>query len=186
MLYIRVLSLVLNIVLDYYAIKLNYGVAGVAWATVIIEFINMILVMISANKTIQYKYNKISILNIIHLAKHAIMDRIFDRGGKLILDIILSGLGTFQYAAHVILNQIEAFANDFCYGFGIGITNNVGIALGKKGRGGELQMIQKVINKIINYLTIIVPSMILLTSILLLCHIPISSIHFFLGFFIKF
>ncbi len=168
MLYIRVLSLVLNIVLDYYAIKLNYGVAGVAWATVIIEFINMILVMISANKTIQYKYNKISILNIIHLAKHAIMDRIFDRGGKLILDIILSRLGTFQYAAHVILNQIEAFANDFCYGFGIGITNNVGIALGKKGRGGELQMIQKVINKIINYLTIIVPSMILLTSILLL------------------
>ena len=167
MLYIRVLSLILNIVLDYIAIKLNYGVAGVAWATVIIEFINMILVMISANKTIKYKYNKISILNIINLAKHAIIDRIFDRGGKLILDIILSRLGTFQYAAHVILNQIEAFANDFCYGFGIGITNNVGIELGKENKG-ELQIIKKVINKVINYLTIIIPSIILLTSILLL------------------
>lgn len=167
MLYIRVFSLILNIFLDYFAIKLNYGVAGVAWATVIIEFINMILVMISANKTIKYKYNKNSILNIVNLAKHAIMDRIFDRGGKLILDIILSRLGTFQYAAHVILNQIEAFANDFCYGFGVGITTNVGIELGKKSKG-NLSTLRKVINKVINYLTIIVPTIIFLVSILLL------------------
>ena len=167
MLYIRVLSLILNIILDYLAIKLNYGVAGVAWATVVIEFINMILVVISANKTIKYKYNKISILNIINLAKHAIIDRIFDRGGKLILDIILSRLGTFQYAAHVILNQIEAFANDFCYGFGIGITTNVGIELGKENKG-ELQILRKVINKVINYLAIIVPTIIFLASVLLL------------------
>lgn len=167
MLYIRVFSLILNIVLDYLAIKLNYGVAGVAWATVIIEFINMILVMISANKTIKYKYNKKAIINIINLAKHAVMDRIFDRGGKLILDIILSRLGTFQYAAHIILNQIEAFANDFCYGFGIGITTNVGIELGRENKG-ELQILRKVINKVSNYLTIIVPTIILLSSILLL------------------
>lgn len=167
MLYIRVFSLILNIFLDYFAIKLNYGVAGVAWATVIIEFINMILVMISANKTIKYKYNKNSILNIVNLAKHAIMDRIFDRGGKLILDIILSRLGTFQYAAHVILNQIEAFANDFCYGFGVGITTNVGIELGKKSKW-NLSTLRKVINKVINYLTIIVPTIIFLVSILLL------------------
>lgn len=167
MLYIRVFSLILNIFLDYLAIKLNYGVAGVAWATVIIEFINMILVMISANKTIKYKYNKNSILNIVNLAKHAIMNRIFDRGGKLILDIILSRLGTFQYAAHVILDQIEAFANDFCYGFGVGITTNVGIELGKEGKG-KLSTLRKVINKVINYLTIIVPTIIFLVSILLL------------------
>lgn len=167
MLYIRVFSLILNIFLDYLAIKLNYGVAGVAWATVIIEFINMILVMISANKTIKYEYNKNSILNIVNLAKHAIMNRIFDRGGKLILDIILSRLGTFQYAAHVILDQIEAFANDFCYGFGVGITTNVGIELGKEGKG-KLSTLRKVINKVINYLTIIVPTIIFLVSILLL------------------
>lgn len=167
MLYIRVFSLILNIILDYLAVKLGYGVAGVAWATVIIEFINMILVMISANKTIKYKYNNKSIINIVNLTKHAIMDRIFDRGGKLIIDIILARLGTFQYAAHVILNQIEAFANDFCYGFGIGITTNVGIELGRNNKG-ELQILKRVINKVSNYLIIIVPTIIFISSILLL------------------
>ena len=167
MLHIRMLSLLLNVLLDYLAIKLNYGIAGVAWATVIIEIINMILVMISAKNTIKYKYSKSSIIEIINLAKHGIMDRIFDRGGKLVLDIILSRLGTFEYAAHVILNQIEAFANDFCYGFGIGITTNIGIELGKENKNNLLTL-KGVITKIINILTIIVPIIILIASIILL------------------
>lgn len=167
MLHIRILSLLLNIVLDYLAIKLNYGIAGVAWATVIIEFINMILVIISAKDTINYKYSKNAIIEIINLAKHGIMDRIFDRGGKLFLDIILSRLGTFEYAAHVILNQIESFANDFCYGFSIGITTNIGIQLGKNNKKDLLDL-RLVIDKIIKILTFFIPIAIFFVSVILL------------------
>ncbi len=167
MLHIRILSLLLNIILDYLAIQLGYGIAGVAWATVIIEIINMILVMISAKNSINYKYSKSAIIEIINLAKHGIMDRIFDRGGKLFLDIILSRLGTFEYAAHVILNQIESFANDFCYGFSIGITTNVGVELGKENKKNMLGL-KQIIDKIIKILIVLVPFTILIISIILL------------------
>lgn len=164
---IRILSLMLNIVLDYLAIKLGYGIVGVAWATVIIEITNMIMVIISAKNTIKYKINKTALKEILSLAKHGIADRIFDRGGKLFLDIILSRLGTYEYAAHVILNQIESFANDFCYGFGIGITTNIGIAIGKNNKN-EIQELKNIINKITANLAIIVPSIILMILIIFL------------------
>lgn len=167
MLHVRILSLLLNIILDYIAIKLDYGIIGVAWATVIIEIINMILVIISAKDTICYKYNKNAISEIVSLAKHGIMDRFFERGGKLFLDIILSRLGTFEYAAHVVLNQIEAFANDFCYGFCIGITTNIGIEIGKEKKNNLLNL-RNIINKIMITLTILTPIIVCMLSIILL------------------
>lgn len=164
---IRMLSLILNIVLDYLAIKLNYGISGVAWATVIIEIVNMIMVMLLAKNTITYKIDKDSLKELLSLAKHGIADRIFDRGGKLVLNVILSRLGTYEYAAHVILNQIESFANDFCYGFWIGITTNVGITIGKDNKN-EIKELKNVINKITIAFAIIVPTIIFIVLIIFL------------------
>lgn len=164
---IRMLSLILNIVLDYLAIKLNYGISGVAWATVIIEIVNMIMVMLLAKNTITYKIDKDSLKELLSLAKHGVADRIFDRGGKLVLNVILSRLGTYEYAAHVILNQIESFANDFCYGFGIGITTNVGITIGKNNKN-EIKELKNIINKITIAFAIIVPIIIFIVLIIFL------------------
>lgn len=164
---IRILSLVLNIILDYLAIKLGYGINGVAWATVIVEIVNMVIVIIIVKNTVVYKIDKNYLKQILNLAKHGIIDRIFDRGGKLVLDIILSRLGTYEYAAHIVLNQIEAFANDFCYGFGIGIATNVGITIGKNS-SKDMKELKDVINKIIKVSTIIVPTIILIALIILL------------------
>lgn len=161
---IRTLSLILNIVLDYLAIKLDYGVAGVAWATVIIETINMIMIMFLSKTRVTYKVDKGFLKELIELCRYGIMDRIFDRGGKIVLNVILSRLGTFEYAAHVILNQIEDFANDFCYGFGIGITTSIGIAIGKNDEQ-EMKKLRKVINKITIILAIIAPTIIFIVLI---------------------
>lgn len=166
---IRILSLLLNIILDYFAIKLNYGVSGVAWATVIIECINMILVMLLAKNTIYYKFDKGCLKELLPLVKHGIIARIFDRGGILVLNVILSRLGTYEYAAHIVLNQIESFANDFCYGFGIGITTNVGIMLGKNDKE-ETKELKIVINKIMAVFTIIIP---IIIFIVLLIFLPV-------------
>lgn len=164
---IRMLSLILNIVLDYLVIKLNYGISGVAWATVIIEIVNMIMVMLLAKNTITYKIDKDSLKELLSLAKHGVADRIFDRGGKLVLNVILSRLGTYEYAAYVILNQIESFANDFCYGFGIGITTNVGITVGKDNKN-EIKELKNIINKITIAFAIIVPTIIFIVLIIFL------------------
>lgn len=161
---IRTLSLILNIVLDYLAIKLDYGVAGVAWATVIIETINMIMIMFLSKRTVTYKVDREFLKELIELCRYGIIDRIFDRGGKIVLNVILSRLGTFEYAAHVILNQIEDFANDFCYGFGIGITTSIGITIGKNDKK-EMEKLRKVINKITIILAIIAPTIIFIVLI---------------------
>ena len=161
---IRTLSLILNVVLDYLAIKLNYGVAGVAWATVIIEIVNMIMIMCLSKATVKYKVDREFLKELIELCKYGIVDRIFDRGGKIVLNIILSRLGTFEYAAHVILNQVEDFANDFCYGFGIGITTSIGITIGKDDKK-EMEKLRKVINKITTILAIIAPTIIFIILI---------------------
>lgn len=163
---IRILSLILNIILDYLAIKLNYGVGGVAWATVIIETIYMIRAAKLAKDTVKYKIDKKSLKELLNLAKHGIADRFFDRGGKLVLNIILSRLGTYEYAAHVILNQIESFANDFCYGFGIGITTNIGIKLGKNDKK-EIGELKNMINKITIVFATVMP--IIIFIILIIC-----------------
>ncbi|MCI8290817.1 MAG: hypothetical protein HFJ25_00960 [Clostridia bacterium] len=163
----RIISLVLNIVLDYLAISLDYGVSGVAWATVIIEIVYMISVVGLARGTVRYKIDKKSLKELLDLAKHGIADRIFGRGGNLVLNIILSRLGTYEYAAHVILNQIENFANDFCYGFEIGMTTNVGITLGKNDKG-EIKELNRVINKITIVLAILIPGIIFVVLIGLL------------------
>lgn len=160
----RIFSLILNVILNYLAIKLNFGVSGVAWATVIIEFVYMISVITLSKNTVKYKILKEPLKELLNLAKHGIIDRIFDRGGKLILDIILSRLGTYEYSAHIILTQIENFINDFCYGFGIGFTTNIGIKLGKNDKK-EIRKLKDIIDKITIIFAITMPIIIFVFAI---------------------
>ena len=164
---IRFISLILNGVLDYIAIKMNYGIAGVAWATVITDTINTVILLIYSNKQIVYKINKKYITELLKLAKFGVASRIFDRGGKLFLNIILSRIGVYEYAAHIVVNRIEDFVNDFCYGFGIGITTTIGIANGKSDNI-EYTKIRYAINKIIKVFSIILPILICILLIVLL------------------
>ena len=165
MLYINVFTLIMNIILDYYFIKYGYGVAGVAISTVIVETINMLILIPMSKEEIKYKIDNNIMNEILDLTKHGLLDRSFDRGSKLIVNIILSRLGTFEYAAHVILNQIESFVNDFCYGFGLGITTNVGM---KYSKDKNIDKIENAINKVTYTLVLILPIVILIFSIIFL------------------
>lgn len=127
----------------------------------------MIITLRLAEYTVKYTVDKKILKDLLNLARHGIIDRVFDRGAKLVLDIILSRLGTYEYAAHVILKQIEDFANDFCYGFGIGITTNIGIKLGKNDKK-EIDELRNIINRTVTVLTIIVPIIIFMVIIILL------------------
>lgn len=171
---IRFLSLILNIILDYIAIKMNYGIAGVAWATVITEVINTTILVFYSRKQITYKINRNYINELLNLAKFGILSRIFDRGGKLVLNIILSRIGMYEYAAHVIVNRIEDFANDFCYGFGIGITTKIGIAIGR-ANNENYKVLRKAINRIILLFSIVLPLMMLIVLLVLLPNLLIEE-----------
>lgn len=165
MLYIKIFTLIMNIILDYFLVKYGYGVAGVAVSTVIVETINMLILIPMSKKEIEYKIDKNIMIEILGLTKHGLLDRSFDRGSKLIVNIILSRLGTFEYAAHVILNQIESFANDFCYGFGLGITTNVSM---KYNKDKNINKIKESINKVTYMLVLIIPIVILIFSVIFL------------------
>lgn len=156
----RIGSLVINILLDYLAIHMGYGIAGVAFATVCIEVFYMICMIIIVKGSVLYQINKEAFQEIVRLSKHGILDRLFDRGGKLLFNVILSRLGTYEYAAHIVLNQIESFANDFCYGFSIGMTTSIGITIGKKD-DNQMQEISRVIHTITVLFAILIPIIII-------------------------
>lgn len=164
---VKILSFFLNIVLDYIAIKLNLKIAGVALATVIVETINTLILLIYSKKTIVYKINKKYILELLNLTKYGIEGRIFDRGAKLFLNIILSRIGVYEYAAHVVISKFEDLVNDFCYGFSVGITTTTGILISKKNKDDYIES-RKATDKIIKVFTLVLPTLILILLVILL------------------
>lgn len=153
---------------DKEKLKINTGTA--VFLVIIFQCTCILLTIIFSPfipKIFKVDKKREALKELLKLAKHGIADRIFDRGGKLVLDIILSRLGTYEYAAHIILNQIESFANDFCYGFGIGITTNIGIKIGKNDKKG-IKELKYIINRITIIFAIIIPIIIFIVLIVLL------------------
>lgn len=164
---VNIISFILNGLLDYFSIKMNYGISGVAWSTAIVETISALILIIYSKKQIIYKLSKEYIRELINLVKFNIIYRVADRGSKLFLNIILSRIGLYEYAANVVLNRIEEFTDNFSYGFSIGITTTIGIAKGKNDIK-EYNEVRKAINKIVTCLSIILPILITILLIILL------------------
>ena len=164
---IVVLSVILNTVFDYIAIKLNYGIAGVALATVLVDVITMVITMYISRKTVKYVIDKKILKKLTPLVKYAAYERVVSRCGNLIFNIILSRIGTIEYAAHVVLMQIMDAFDNFIYGMGVGVTSVLGINLGRHNKE-KLEIAKENVNILIKNMMIYFPLVFMCISIIIL------------------
>lgn len=158
MLYIRFLCLTINAILDFIFVGLNLGIAGVACATIIVEFLNMLILIYYCKNTIKLKWNKDIAREQFKLIKYNIYERLFKRGSNFILNVIMSRIGFVQYAAHLIVIQFIDLINNFFHGTGIGSQTMIAIAIGSEDNK-QIKTTTKIIgtlNKNIVYITTVI------------------------------
>lgn len=153
---LRIIAVVLNLVFDIIVVNLGYGIAGVAWVTVILDTLMAIYLLIKANTTIIYKFTKDIMKDIFNLFKWNFTERIVSRVDNFVFNILVSRMGENEYAVHVILIQIRDIIESFVQGFGDGITISVGIASGKKV-DSYMNEVKNVAKKIIRKASMIMP-----------------------------
>ena len=164
---LRIIAVILNLIFDIFAVNLGYGIEGVAWATVIIDTILAIYLLIKSNKTVTYRYDKIISKNIFNLFKWNFVERITTRVDNFIFNILVSRMGEIEYAVHIILIQIRDIVDSFIQGFGDGITISVGIASGNKIKE-YMNQVQQIAKKIIKYASIVIPVVTIIISIIIM------------------
>lgn len=168
---IKIISLIINLVLDILVVHLGYGIIGVALITVAIDFVTMIYLFIRNYKRAIFKIEKKVIKNICYYVKWNTVERLISKIDILIMNIIVSNIGTVQYSVHVLLSQLIDMYRDSISGIQNGITINVGILYGAKKK--ELfSTLKNVVFKIQKVLSVLAPLFIFLISFV------ISKIYF--------
>lgn len=162
----RIIAVIFNLIIDLLAVKLNYGVAGVAWVTVIIDTILSIYLIFKSRPTIKYKFNENILKQIFSLFKWNCIERIVSKIDKFVFNILVSRIGPIEYAVHVIVIQISDVSQSFIQGFSDGITISIGIETGNKNKE-KMDVAKKVIRKLINIFSIIVPSLTIVIAIII-------------------
>lgn len=165
---LRLVALVVNLLLDLFVVKLNYGVEGVAWVTIMIDSILCIYLLLKCNTKISYKIQKDTMKQIFHLFKWNCLERIVTRVDNFVFNILVSRIGALEYAVHVIVIQVCDVSQAFIQGFSDGITISIGIETGNKMKEGMANA-KQVIRKLINIFSFIVP--------FITCVIAISIAH---------
>lgn len=153
---IRIFAVILNLVLDLMAVKLGYGIVGVAWVTVFIDSILMIYLLLKSKETVIYHYRSNLLKEIINLFKWNFVERIASKVDNFVFNIIVARMGSVEYAVHVILIQIANIYEAFIQGFGDGITITAGIASGNK-KEDNMSKVKETARKIVNKCSIIFP-----------------------------
>ena len=151
---LRIIAIVLNLIFDMVVVNLGYGIAGVAWVTVILDTLISTYLLIKSKNTVIYKLNTKIIKNIFNLFKWNFIERIVSKIDNFIFNILVSRMGEMEYAVHIILIQIKDIIESFVQGFGDGITISVGIASGRKNASymNEVKSVSKKIIKLASYL----------------------------------
>lgn len=162
----RIIAVILNLIFDLLAVKLNYGVAGVAWVTIIIDTILSIYLIFKSRPTTKYKFNKNILKQIFDLFKWNCIERIVSKIDKFVFNILVSRIGPIEYAVHVIVIQIRDVSQSFIQGFSDGITISIGIETGNKNKE-KMDVAKKVIRKLINIFSVIVPSLTIVIAIII-------------------
>lgn len=152
---LRIIAVIFNLFFDIIVVNLGYGIAGVAWVTVIIDTLMAIYLLIKANSTIIYKFSKDIMLDIFNLFKWNFTERIVSRADNFVFNILVSRIGENEYAVHVILIQIRDIIESFVQGFGDGITISVGIASGRNDNG-YMEKVRNVAKTLIKKASIII------------------------------
>lgn len=174
-LHLRIFAVITNLILDIIAVKLNYGIIGVALVTIFIDTLLSIYLCIYTKNNIKLKFVNSYFNDIIKLFKWNFIERIASKLDNFIFNLIVARIGNLEYAVHVILIQISNIYNAFIQGFGDGITISVGIATGNNNKNFMIK-VKKVAKKIINYASIILPIIVLIISIIVM-HISLNNIQ---------
>lgn len=164
---LRIFAVILNLILDFMAIQLNYGVQGVAWVTVGIDTVLALYLFIKSRNSVKYKFVKKYFDEIRILFKWNFVERIASRVDNFIFNLIVARMGSLEYAVHVILMQIANIYEAFIQGFGDGITISVGIATGEL-ESRSMDEVKKVARKLINICSIIFPMMIFVIAMIIM------------------
>lgn len=153
---LRIAAAILNLLLDVLAVKQGYGVAGVAWVTVIIDTVLCIYLFWKTNKEIRYKIEKEIVIQVFSLFKWNCMERVVSRIDTFVFNILVSRIGILEYAVHVIVIQIRDVSQAFIQGFSDGISITVGIESSSKIKD-RMQAAKITIRKVIHIFSFIVP-----------------------------
>ncbi len=131
----------LNIVLDLlFVVVFHWGVAGVAWATIIAQFVSSILCLI---RLFQMK-------DVLHMNRHAfrlyghIVGQLIKLGlpsgitqaifsmAALVVQSLTNSFGTLVIASNVIIMRVDGFAMMPNFSFGVAMTTFVGQNIGAR------------------------------------------------------
>ena len=132
MLNVRISCFVINAILDFIFVSLGFGIIGVAVATVLVEILNMSILIYYCKQNIKIKFDKNIAKEQFKLIKYNEYERLFKRGSNFILNIIMSRIGSIQYAAHLIVMQFLDLINNFLHGIGIGTQTMIATAIGSE------------------------------------------------------
>ena len=161
---LRILAVILNLILDIIAVKLGYGIVGVALVTIFIDTILAIYLCIFSRKSVKLKFENNCFKDILKLFRWNFVERIASRIDNFIFNLIVARMGNLEYSVHVILIQISNIYESFTQGFGDGITISIGIASGKED-DKYMVKVKEIAKKLINYSSAILPIVILIISI---------------------
>lgn len=113
------------------------GVAGAAWATVIVRIIGTLLLFFYIKRSkvsfsLFGSYSKEDSLSILKLSTPTAIERLIMRFGQVLYFGLILKIGADTYAAHSIAGNIETFSYMPGYGLAIAATTLVGQSIGGK------------------------------------------------------
>jgi putative MATE family efflux protein len=115
----------------------GFGVAGAAWATVIVRIIGTMALFVYIKRSkISFSlfgaYSKEDSSSILKLSTPAAIERLIMRLGQVLYFGLIVKIGADTYAAHTIAGNIETFSYMPGYGLAIAATTLVGQSVGAK------------------------------------------------------
>lgn len=167
MLNVRIFCLIMNAILDFLFVGLGFEIIGVAVATVIVEILNMIILIYYCKGIIRIKLDKDIVKEQFKLIKYNVYERLFKRGSNFILNVIISRIGSIQYAAHIIVMQFLDLINNFLHGTGIGTQTMIATAIGSEDNK-KIDLTTKIVDKLnkrIVYITTLIIGILMILSL---------------------
>lgn len=178
---LRIIAVICNLLLDLLVVSMGYGVAGVALVTIIIDTVLCIYLLFKSKDTVKYKVQKNILNQIFNLFKWNCLERIVTKADDFVFNILVSRIGPIEYAVHVIVIQIRDVFQAFIQGFSDGITISIGIEISKKLEK-NMYLAKKVMRKLINIFSVIVPITTIIISIIV-AHIFFKETELLLIFY---
>lgn len=141
---VNVVNVILGLILIF-GIDILYvhipgaGIAGAAWAVAISRAIGGVLSIgalylphnpLKSNLLKEYSFDAGLVKRILKVGLPASLEQIVMQGGFLVLQVMISGMGTIAIAVYQICMSINSISYIPVWGFGIGATTLVGQSLG--------------------------------------------------------